>query len=136
MCYEINRNNKMDKNIIKPTESELEILQLLWGNHPATVRIINDLLNEKREVGYTTTLKTMQNMLDKGLLLREIVDKSHMYSPAIPQEITQEQVLLNVAAAAFGGSTSTLVMRALGTGTTTPEELALIKAMIQQIENE
>lgn len=126
----------MDKNIIKPTESELEILQLLWDNHPATVRIINDLLNEKREVGYTTTLKTMQNMLDKGLLLREIVDKSHMYSPAIPQEITQEQVLLNVAAAAFGGSTSTLVMRALGTGTTSPEELALIKAMIQQIENE
>lgn len=136
MHYEKNRTHKMDKNIIKPTESELEILQLLWDNHPATVRTINDLLNEKREVGYTTTLKTMQNMLDKGLLVREIVDKTHLYSPAIPQEITQEQVLLNVAAAAFGGSTSTLVMRALGTGTTSPEELALIKAMIQQIENE
>lgn len=136
MHYEKNRNQKMEKNIIKPTESELEILQLLWDNHPSTVRIINDLLNQKREVGYTTTLKTMQNMLDKGLLLREIVDKTHLYSPAIPQEITQEQVLLNVAAAAFGGSTSTLVMRALGTGTTSPEELALIKAMIQQIENE
>jgi BlaI family transcriptional regulator, penicillinase repressor len=123
----------MEKIAIKPTESELEILQLLWENHPATVRSINDALNEKREVGYTTTLKTMQNMLDKGLLLREIVEKSHLYSPAIPQEITQEQVLRNVAEAAFGGSTSSLVMRALGSGSTTKEELEQIKMMLQQL---
>jgi BlaI family transcriptional regulator, penicillinase repressor len=121
----------MEKIAIKPTESELEILQLLWDNHPATVRSINDALNEKREVGYTTTLKTMQNMLDKGLLLREIVEKSHLYSPAIPQEITQEQVLRNVAEAAFGGSTSSLVMRALGSGSTTKEELEQIKMMLE-----
>jgi BlaI family transcriptional regulator, penicillinase repressor len=123
----------MEKIAIKPTESELEILQLLWDNHPATVRSINDALNEKREVGYTTTLKTMQNMLDKGLLLREIVEKSHLYSPAIPQEITQEQVLRNVAEAAFGGSTSSLVMRALGSNSTTKEELEQIKEMLQQL---
>jgi BlaI family transcriptional regulator, penicillinase repressor len=123
----------MEKIAIKPTESELEILQLLWENHPATVRSINDTLNEKREVGYTTTLKTMQNMLDKGLLLREIVEKSHFYSPAIPQEITQEQVLRNVAEAAFGGSTSSLVMRALGSGSTTKEELEQIKMMLEKL---
>ncbi len=125
----------MEQIIAKPTESELEILQLLWENNPATVRIINDLLNEKREVGYTTTLKTMQNMLDKGLLLREIVEKSHFYRPAIEQEVTQEQVLRGVAEAAFGGSTTSLVMRALGAGLTTPAELEKIKLLIQEIEN-
>jgi predicted transcriptional regulator len=125
----------MEKIIAKPTESELEILQLLWESHPATVRSINDALNEKREVGYTTTLKTMQNMLDKGLLIREIVEKSHFYSPAIPQEITQEQVLRNVAETAFGGSTSSLVMRALGSGSTTKEELEQIKMMLQELTN-
>jgi predicted transcriptional regulator len=120
----------------KPTESELEILQLLWDNNPATVRKINDLLNEKREVGYTTTLKTMQNMLDKGLLHREIIEKSHFYSPAMSQEKTQEQVLRDVAEAAFGGSTSSLVMRALGSGATTVEDLEKIKALIKEIENQ
>jgi BlaI family transcriptional regulator, penicillinase repressor len=124
----------MEHLIVKPTESELEILQLLWEDNPVTVRFVNDKLNEKREVGYTTTLKTMQNMLDKGLLLREIVEKSHIYRPAIAQEITQEQVLRNVAEAAFGGSTSSLVMRALGSGATTTEDLERIKALIQEIE--
>jgi BlaI family transcriptional regulator, penicillinase repressor len=120
---------------IKPTESELEILQLLWDNNPATVRLINDKLNEKREVGYTTTLKTMQNMLDKGLLLREIVEKSHFYRPTLSQETTQAQVLQNVAEAAFGGSTASLVLRAIGEGKTTKEELEQIKALIAALEN-
>jgi BlaI family transcriptional regulator, penicillinase repressor len=124
------------ENTIKPTDSELEILQLLWDNSPATVRLINDKLNEKREVGYTTTLKTMQNMLDKGLLLREIIEKSHFYRPALSQEITQAQVLRNVAEAAFGGSTASLVLRAIGEGDTTKEELEQIKALIAALEKE
>jgi BlaI family penicillinase repressor len=124
-----------------PTDSELEILQVLWAEHPQSVRFVNETLNTKKEniakeIGYTTTLKIMQMMLDKGLLERDTTDRTHLYSPAIAQEITQNQVLAGVMNTAFGGSTSNLVMRALGSGDTSPEELAKIKAMIVEIENQ
>ena len=123
-----------------PTDAELDILQVLWEKNPETVRYVNEALNKKREandkeIGYTTTLKFMQIMLDKGLLKREIVERSHIYVPAIAQEITQTQVLRGVMDSAFRGSASSLVMRALGSGETTPEELEKIKAMIQEMEN-
>jgi BlaI family transcriptional regulator, penicillinase repressor len=127
-------------NTPMPTDAELEILQVLWEKYPETVRYVNDLLNSKRlpdekEIGYTTTLKLMQIMLDKGLLKREIVERSHIYSPAVSEEVTQTQVLRGVMESAFKGSATSLVMRALGSGDTTPEELEKIKAMIQSIEN-
>jgi predicted transcriptional regulator len=124
-----------------PTDAELEILQVLWEKNPETVRYVNDFLNSKRqpeekEIGYTTTLKLMQIMLDKGLLKREIVERSHIYAPAVSEEVTQTQVLRGVMVSAFKGSASSLVMRALGSEDTTPEELAKIKAMIKSMESE
>ncbi len=124
-----------------PTDAELDILQVLWEKSPETVRYINDELNKRRiatdkEIGYTTTLKIMQLMLDKGLLTREIVERSHIYKPAVSQEVTQTQVLRGVVDTAFGGSASSLVMRALGSGATKPEDLEKIKALIQQIEDQ
>ena len=126
-------NNKL--NLTPPTAAELEILQVLWQNGAQTVRFVNDELNKQREIGYTTTLKFMQIMLDKGLLKRDIVERSHIYAPAVAQEVTQTQVLRGVMDSAFRGSASSLVLRALGSGETTPEELDAIKAMIAAMEN-
>ncbi|MBL7816012.1 MAG: BlaI/MecI/CopY family transcriptional regulator [Saprospiraceae bacterium] len=120
-----------------PTDSELEILQVLWQNGAQTVRFVNETLNKQKpekEIGYTTTLKFMQLMLDKGLLTREIIDRSHIYSPAIPEEKTQEQLLNGFVNSAFRGSASSLVLRALGNGNTTQAELEKIKALINEIE--
>jgi BlaI family transcriptional regulator, penicillinase repressor len=131
-------NEKMLTRV--PTDSELEILQVLWEKNPETVRYVNEVLNKKRqaeekEIGYTTTLKLMQIMLDRGLLKRDIVERSHIYAPAVAQEVTQTQVLRGVMDSAFRGSASSLVLRALGSGETTPEELEKIKAMIEAMEN-
>jgi len=121
----------------EPTKSELEILQVLWQNGPATVRFVNETLNEQmREVNYSSTLKLMQIMLDKGLLLRDIDGKNHIYRPAEKQEITQEKVIRGLATIAFGGSPVSLALRALGAGETSAEELEQIKIMIQQIESQ
>ncbi len=122
-----------------PTDSELDILQVLWQSGPQTVRFVNEFLNKKRsaedkEIGYTTTLKFMQIMLDKGLLEREIIERSHIYKPSVSEEQTQSQVLRGVMDAAFRGSATSLVLRALGSGKTTPEELDKIKALIDEIE--
>ncbi len=121
-----------------PTDSELEILQVLWQNGAQTVRFVNETLNKlhvHKEIGYTTTLKFMQLMLDKGILTREIVERSHIYSPAVPEEVTQEQLLKGFVDAAFRGSASSLVLRALGNGSTTQAELEKIKALINEIES-
>jgi predicted transcriptional regulator len=120
---------------IKPTESELEILQMLWEKSPGTVREINDVLNKKREVGYTTTLKLMQIMHEKGLLKREREGKTHRYEPAIPRETTQKALLARFVDNAFGGSTSNLVMQALGNQRTSPKEIEEIRAYLDQLEN-
>lgn len=118
-----------------PTKSELEILQVLWQHGPSTVRTVNERINEEqREVNYSSTLKLMQLMLDKGLLQRDIVNGSHIYRPAENPEKVQGQVVNGLRDLAFGGSTSRLVMRALGDGSTTPEELEEIKRLIEQMQ--
>ncbi len=124
----------------KPTEAELEILQVLWNHGPATVREVHDHLYDRRvagrrNIGYTTTLKNMQNMVQKRFLLRDDAQRSHVYAAAIRQADTQRVLLDRFLDTAFGGSASQLVMQALGHQKTSPEELQQIKALIDQLEN-
>lgn len=122
------------KEQLKPTESELDILQILWETGPNTVRFVNDKLNEKKETGYTTTLKLMQIMTEKKLLKREEDGRSHVYTPAWKKEDSQKQLLDRVMETAFGGSAAELVLHALGNSKTSKEELQQIKAFIKQME--
>ena len=119
--------------ITKPTEAELEILQVLWQHGPQTVRFVNDELNRQREVGYTTTLKWLQLMLEKGLVLRA-GNKPHIYRPAVREEETQGQLLDRFVDATFGGSALKLVLRALGRTRTSREELNQIRAVLKQMD--
>ena len=121
---------------IKPTDSELEILSVLWQQGPSSVRQVNDKINQKKQVGYTTTLKFMQIMLEKGLLEREEKGRMHIYRTAVREVDTQKQLLDRFVETAFGGSAMQLVMQALGKHRTTPEELDELKKLIEKIEKE
>lgn len=119
---------------IKPTESELEILNILWQNSPATVKYVNDELNKSKDTGYTTTLKLMQIMHEKEHLTRQREGRSHLYSPTIEESETKQAILDKMLETAFGGSAGKLVMQALGNNKTTSEELQQIKKMIEKLE--
>lgn len=121
-----------DKSNIVPTDSELEVLQILWQHGPQTVRFVNDEINKNREAGYTTTLKIMQIMLDKGLLSKEIIDRSHIFTAKAEEEATQTEMVRQFVDNTFRGSAASLVMRLLGSNETTPEELDKIKQMINE----
>ncbi len=118
-----------------PTDSELEILNILWASGPSSVRNINDQLNVKREVGYTTTLKIMQLMFEKGILTRDESAKTHIYKPKVKESKTKQNLLRSFAENTFNGSMKALVLEALGEGTSTKEELDEIKDLIKQIQN-
>lgn len=118
-----------------PTKAELEILQILWQKSPATVKEIHEQILLQKEVGYTTTLKIMQNMASKGFLNRTLDGKSHRYSPAIEESQTKTALLDRFLDNAFGGSVSGLVMQLLGNGKTTRKELKEIKEIIQRMED-
>jgi predicted transcriptional regulator len=119
----------------KPTDAELEILQVLWQYGASSVRLVNEKLNEKREVGYTTTLKMMQVMHEKNLLMRDTELRSHIYAAAIREEDTQKQMLRQFVNATFRGDAMRLVMQALGNHEATDKELEQIKALIKLLEN-
>ena len=119
----------------RPTESELEILQVLWENGPSTVRFVNDQLNKVREVGYTTTLKLMQIMADKGLAERDTSQRTHVYSPLVTEAETQKNLLTQFVATTFRGSAMKLVMQALGNHSASEAELDEIKALIEDMES-
>ena len=119
----------------QPTESELEILQILWFNGPSTVKFINDKQNEDKEVGYTTTLKIMQIMAEKGMLKVNKESKQHIYTPTLDETETQRKLIDGFVKRAFAGSAMKLVMQALGNHKPTKDELEEIKKMIQNIEN-
>lgn len=121
---------------IKPTESELEILQVLWQKGPRSVRQVNEELNLNREVGYTTTLKTMQIMSEKGLAKRDTSKRTHIYSATMPQSDTQNYLLGEFLQSAYRGSAKKLVLQALGNHDTTKAELEEIKSLIQQLEKD
>lgn len=125
----------MSRKVKKPTDAELEILQILWEKGPATVRLVNEELNRIRKIGYTTTLKMMQIMLDKGMLSRNEKKRSHLYSALLNEKETQNLLLNKLVASAFGGSAMKLVVSALGNGKTSKTELAKIKDFIDAIES-
>lgn len=126
----------MVKSSFRPTSSELEILQVLWEQGPSSVRQVNEVLATHREVGYTTTLKLMQIMLDKGLLERDETFRTHIYKPAVSKQIVQGQLVRRFVDSAFQGSASKLVMQILGNHQASKEELEAIKDLIEKIEKE
>lgn len=122
---------------IRPTPSELEILEIIWETGSATVREVNEKLEEKgRNVGYTTTLKMMQIMAEKGLLTRALNGRTHIYQAIIQAGATRNALIDRMVNAAFGGSATKLVLQALGNSKTTPAELREIKDLIDKLEKE
>jgi predicted transcriptional regulator len=119
----------------KPTDSEMEILQILWEKGASSVREINDILNERRDVGYTTTLKLMQIMNDKGLVLRDTASRSHIYSALVLESVTKNNLIKDFVNLAFQGSAMNLVMQALGNTKSSKDELSELKSLISKLEN-
>ncbi len=120
----------------QPTDSELEILQVLWEHGPSTVRFVNEQLNTKRQVVYTTTLKLMQIMTEKGLLVRDKEKMTHIYESKIPKSQVQQDLVDSFLNKVFKGSTASLMMHALGSSAPTQEELEKIKKMITDLEQQ
>jgi predicted transcriptional regulator len=119
----------------EPTKSELEILQVLWQFGPSTVRFVNDQLNEqKRAVQYTSTLKLMQIMTEKGMLVSDKTQMKHVYSPAIEEKKTKGFLLEKFVDALYNGSSSSLVMQLLGNKNTTKEEIEEIRNLLDQLD--
>lgn len=121
---------------MKPTDAELEILQVIWHHGPVSVRFVNDELNREKQVGYTTTLKLMQIMTDKGLLKRSEKGRRHIYNVVLKEKEAKSLLLDKFVKTAFGGSAMDLVMQALGNHQTTPDELEELKALIDKIEKD
>jgi BlaI family penicillinase repressor len=119
---------------IKPTAAELEILNILWKYKSATVKFVHEKINHKKNVGYTTTLKIMQNMAAKNIVRRKLKGKSHVYIPVLKQEETQNLLLNGFLETAFSGSASKLVMQVLGNHKTSKEELKQIKELINKLD--
>ena len=118
---------------IKPTESELEILQILWQKEHCTVREVHETL-DKKDAGYTTTLKLMQIMHEKGLVERDTTAKTHIYKALLNQEKTQQQLVNKMIDNVFNGSAARLVMQALGNQNASKEEIDLIKEYLDKLK--
>ena len=119
----------------KPTESELEILQILYESGPSTVKFVNEALSERRKTGYTSTLKFMQIMAEKGLLNVNKAQRQHVYAPAKSRDKMEKNLLESFMDSAFSGSASRLVMQLLGSNKTSAEELEKIKQLIREHED-
>jgi predicted transcriptional regulator len=120
--------------ISKPTESELEILAVLWDRKNASVRTVHEELSKTKDAGYTTTLKLMQIMFEKKLVTRDDSSKTHIYAPAVTREKTQKQFLNRMIDGLFSGSSAELVMQALGNSNTTNAELDKIQQLINELK--
>lgn len=121
---------------IKPTDSELEILNILWSKGPSTVREIHEVLEQNKEAGYTTSLKLLQIMHEKGLVSRDTSSKTHVYKAAIPQEKIQGQLVQRFIDNVFNGSASQLVMQALGSHKADAAELERIREYLDKMEQQ
>jgi len=127
------RRSKTSEVTQLPTEAELEILNVLWAAGPSTVRDVHDALSEKG-TGYTTVLKQMQVMAEKGLLARSERFRSHVYEPRVAKEQTQQRLTRNLVQRAFDGSAKNLVLGALSSQRVSASELAEIRKMLDEFE--
>ena len=122
------------KDTVKPTERELAILGVLWERGVCTVRQVNEAMGGKERVGYTTTLKLMQIMYEKGLLVRDDSARTHVYRAALGEEQTQRELVGDLLEKVFAGSAEKLVMRALAAKKVSAKELAKIREMLDKVE--
>jgi predicted transcriptional regulator len=122
----------MTKALPRPTDAELAILRVLWDRGPATVRQVHEALAEARETGYTTTLKLMQIMAEKGLVTRDESSRTHVYESRLRRDETQRQLVTDLVDRAFGGSAAQLVLQALTAHSTSPAELQEIQQLIAE----
>jgi predicted transcriptional regulator len=120
----------------RPTDAELAILRILWDRGPSTVRQVHDILGRDRQAAYTTALKLLQIMTEKGLVERDERDRTHIYRPRLSEETTQRQLVRDLVDRAFGGSSSKLVMQALATERASVEELRDIRKAIDEARGE
>ncbi len=120
----------------RPTDAELQILQVLWDEGPSTVRAVCGRLNAVREVGYTTVLKLMQIMLEKGLVVRDVGVRPQVYSTRRSRRDTQRQLLGDIVDRAFSGSPGNLVLQALSARKSTAEERRRIRELLDRLEEE
>lgn len=118
----------------RPTDAELAILRVLWSHGPSSVRQVHDEISKHHGIGYTTVLKLMQIMTEKGLVIRDESQRAHIYKPGVNEERTQRQLVRDLLDRAFGGDASQLVMQALSSKRTTPEELAAIRTLLDEME--
>ena len=118
-----------------PTDSELEILNVLWQCGPSTVRFVNEQLNKEKQTGYTTTLKILQIMNEKGLVSRNEESRSHVYQAENVKEDTQKKLIDKLLTSAFSGSASKMIIETLGNHQTSQEELDKIKELIRELES-
>jgi predicted transcriptional regulator len=124
----------MKKSLPKPTDSELAILQVLWRNGPSTVKAVQETLGG--DTGYTTALKFLQIMMEKGLVRRNEAQRAHVYEACGSEDETQQQLVTGLLKKAFGGSSSKLVLQALASRRATPAELEEIKKLVRQLTKE
>ena len=120
----------------KPTDAELAILRILWERGPSTVRQVHDILGQERTAAYTTALKLLQIMTEKGLVERDERDRTHIYRARLSEETTQRQLVRDLVDRAFGGSSTKLVMQALATKRASADELRDIRKAIDGARNE
>ena len=125
-----------DKPTPRPTDAELAILRVLWERGPSTVREVHDALSQSHDSGYTTVLKLMQIMTDKGLVDRDESQRAHVYTSRYGEQRTQRQLLGDLMERAFGGSPAKLVMQALSTSKASAEDLTAIRRMLDQMEED
>lgn len=120
----------MTRPLPRPTDAELAILRVLWERGPSTVRQVHEALTGSRETGYTTTLKLMQIMAEKGLVTRDESSRTHVYHARVARDVTQRQLVRDLLDRAFGGSAAALVLQALSAHPASLEELSEIQRLI------
>jgi BlaI family transcriptional regulator, penicillinase repressor len=125
-------NEQPPPELPRPTDAELEILRVLWDRNEATVREVHDAISKSRPAGYTTVLKLLQIMTDKGLVRRDESERAHVYRARLARQDTERQLVDDLLDRAFGGSASRLVMQALAGRAASAEEIAEIRKMLDE----